>query len=123
MSVAAPLVPREGDRSRLEALTRSTSVPAGERARSRCRFHDTHPMGRRTCASRPSAGRSARPSEDVFGADADADEMTCQVPQRRDTPEHSESKRRHALGQVVAAILRVQAPQSADLECLRDAGG
>jgi transposase len=35
MSVAAPLVLREGDRSRLEALTRSTSVQAGLAARAR----------------------------------------------------------------------------------------
>jgi transposase len=35
MSVAAPLVLREGDRSRLEALTRSTSVRAGLASRAR----------------------------------------------------------------------------------------
>ena len=35
MSVAAPLVLREGDRSRLEALTRSSSVQAGIAARAR----------------------------------------------------------------------------------------
>src|SRR5437867_7733208 len=35
MSVAAPLVLREGDRPRLEALTRSTSVRAGLAARAR----------------------------------------------------------------------------------------
>jgi transposase len=35
MSVAAPLVLREGDRSRLEALTRSTSVRAGLATRAR----------------------------------------------------------------------------------------
>jgi Transposase and inactivated derivatives len=35
MSVAAPLVLREGDRSRLEALTRSSSIRAGLAARAR----------------------------------------------------------------------------------------
>ena len=35
MSVAAPLVLREGDRSRLEALTRSSSVRAGLVSRAR----------------------------------------------------------------------------------------
>jgi hypothetical protein len=35
MSVAAPLVLREGDRARLEALTRSTSVRAGLASRAR----------------------------------------------------------------------------------------
>jgi transposase len=35
MSVAAPLLLREGDRSRLESLTRASSVPAGLAARAR----------------------------------------------------------------------------------------
>ena len=35
MSVAAPLVLREGDRSRLESLTRSSSVRAGLASRAR----------------------------------------------------------------------------------------
>ena len=35
MSVAAPLVLREGDRSRLESLTRSSSVRAGVAQRAR----------------------------------------------------------------------------------------
>uniref|UniRef100_UPI001C607ACF helix-turn-helix domain-containing protein n=1 Tax=Pseudonocardia nigra TaxID=1921578 RepID=UPI001C607ACF len=35
MSVAAPLLLREGDRSRLESLIRSSSVPAGLAVRAR----------------------------------------------------------------------------------------
>src|SRR4051794_41625653 len=35
MSVAAPLVLRDGDRSRLEALTRSSSIRAGLASRAR----------------------------------------------------------------------------------------
>ena len=35
MSIAAPLVLREGDRSRLEALTRSSSIRAGLALRAR----------------------------------------------------------------------------------------
>ena len=35
MSVAAPLVLRDGDRSRLEALTRSSSIRAGLATRAR----------------------------------------------------------------------------------------
>jgi hypothetical protein len=35
MLAAAPLAPRDGDRSRLEALTRSTALPAGLAQRAR----------------------------------------------------------------------------------------
>jgi transposase len=58
MSVAAPLVLREGDRARLEALTRSTSVRAGLAARARIVLlaADGLPnaeIARRTGTSRP----------------------------------------------------------------------
>jgi transposase len=58
MSVAAPLVLREGDRSRLEALTRSSSVQAGlaQRARIVLLAADGLPnaeIARRTSSSRP----------------------------------------------------------------------
>src|SRR3954465_12758580 len=58
MSVAAPLVLREGDRSRLESLTRSSSVRAGvaQRARIVLLAADGLPnaeIARRTGASRP----------------------------------------------------------------------
>ncbi len=55
MSVAAPLVLREGDRSRLEALTRSSSVRAGlARGRGSCCWP---PRGCRTRRSRGGPGR------------------------------------------------------------------
>ena len=58
MSVAAPLVLREGDRSRLEALTRSSSIRAGlaSRARIVVLAADGLPnaeIARRTGTSRP----------------------------------------------------------------------
>jgi hypothetical protein len=58
MSVAAPLVLREGDRSRLEGLTRSSSVQAGlaQRARIVLLAADGLPnaeSARRTSTSRP----------------------------------------------------------------------
>jgi transposase len=58
MSVAAPLVLREGDRSRLEALTRASSVRAGLAARARMVLlaADGLPnaeIARRTGTSRP----------------------------------------------------------------------
>jgi transposase len=58
MSVAAPLILREGDRSRLEALTRSRSVQAGlaQRARIVLLAADGLPnaeIARRTSTSRP----------------------------------------------------------------------
>jgi len=58
MSVAAPLVLREGDRSRLESLTRSSSVQAGLAARARIVLlaADGLPnaeIARRTGTSRP----------------------------------------------------------------------
>jgi transposase len=58
MSVAAPLVLREGDRSRLEALTRSTSVQAGLAARARIMLLAAEGLpnaeiARRTGTSRP----------------------------------------------------------------------
>ncbi|MFC4951234.1 helix-turn-helix domain-containing protein, partial [Pseudonocardia sp. GCM10023141] len=58
MSVAAPLVLREGDRSRLEALTRAPSIRAGIALRSRIVLlaADGLPdaeIARRTGTSRP----------------------------------------------------------------------
>ena len=58
MSVAAPLVLRDGDRSRLEALTRSSSVRAGlaQRARIVLLAAEGLPnaeIARRTGTSRP----------------------------------------------------------------------
>ena len=58
MSVAAPLILREGDRSRLEALTRSRLVQAGlaQRARIVLLAADGLPnaeIARRTSTSRP----------------------------------------------------------------------
>ena len=58
MSVAAPLVLREGDRSRLEALTRSSSVQAGLAQRARIVLLAAHgpsnaEIARRTSTSRP----------------------------------------------------------------------
>jgi transposase len=58
MSVAAPLVMREGDRSRLEALTRSSSVRAGLVSRARivllaAQGLPNAEIARRTGTSRP----------------------------------------------------------------------
>jgi transposase len=58
MSVAAPLVLREGDRSRLEALTRSSSVQAGIASRARivllaAQGLPNAEIARRTGTSRP----------------------------------------------------------------------
>src|SRR6476620_1071280 len=58
MSIAAPLVLREGDRSRLEALTRASSIRAGLAARARIGLLAAEGLpnaeiARRTATSRP----------------------------------------------------------------------
>ena len=58
MSIAAPLVLREGDRSRLEALTRSSSIRAGLALRARIVLLAADGLAnaeiaRRTATSRP----------------------------------------------------------------------
>jgi hypothetical protein len=63
MSVAAPLVLREGDRSRLEALTRASSIPAGLAARARIVLLAAEGLpnaeiARRTGTSRPTDWRA-----------------------------------------------------------------
>jgi transposase len=74
MSVAAPLVLRDGDRSRLEALTRSSSVRAGlaQRARIVLLAADGLPnaeIARRTGTSRPTVvGWQARYDEGGIAA-------------------------------------------------------
>src|SRR5919112_1362207 len=57
MSVAAPLVLRDGDRSRLEALTRSSSVRAGLAQRARIVL-----LGPRTGCPTPRSPGTSRPT-------------------------------------------------------------
>src|SRR4030095_11275065 len=57
MSVAAPLVLREGDRSRLEALTRSSSVRAGLVSRARIVLLGAQGLPHAEIARRPGTSR------------------------------------------------------------------
>src|SRR4051794_41572829 len=88
MSVAAPLVLRDGDRSRLEALTRSSSIRAGLAGRARivllaAEGLSNAEIARRTGTSRPTvvdwrargrAGGGGGPREDGAHGGAPGDE-------------------------------------------------
>src|SRR5436190_24306319 len=94
MSVAAPLVLRDGDRSRLEALTRSSSIRAGLASRARIVLLAAEGLpnaeiARRTGTSRPTVadwrarygagGNRALPDEPRSGRPPEIDQIDVVV--------------------------------------------